>query len=37
MRANEGSAWMWLPANRGRIPTEIDALGEPGPRFGAHP
>lgn len=37
MRANEGLAWMWLPANRERIPAEIDAPGEPRPWFGTYP
>jgi len=34
MRANEGLAWMWLPANRDSIPVHINVPGEPKPWFG---
>jgi hypothetical protein len=37
MRANEGLAWMWLPANRDPIPVHIDVPGEPRPWFGTYP
>lgn len=37
MRANEGLAWMWLPANREIITAENGAPGETMPWIGIHP
>jgi len=36
MRANEGLAWMWLPANRDPIPLDVAVPDEPG-WFGPYP
>jgi hypothetical protein len=36
MRANEGLAWMWLPANRDSIPVHVDVPVEPRPLFGTY-
>jgi len=35
MRANEGLAWMWLPANRDPMPRDVAEPDEARPRLGA--
>jgi hypothetical protein len=35
MRANEGLAWMWLPANRHPMPLDVAEPDEARPRLGA--